>query len=71
MNEPDEEDINQAKAMLLHLRGTPWICDFCGRTKTVKELHPEEGGDWICDECIIRLGYGADPKPGGPEAPVS
>lgn len=53
-------DENEAvKQMIANLRGGyPDRCDFCEQLKEEHELHPEEAGMWICNECIKRIGYG-------------
>lgn len=50
MNSNDE-----LKQWIADLRGNiPTNCDFCGEPRPFSQLHPEEGGDWACDECIER-----------------
>jgi hypothetical protein len=54
-NEPSNEDVRQ---LIIDLRGgVPESCNFCGQKKPPEQLHPDEGGEWICIECIKRLGY--------------
>ena len=42
------------REMILALRGEPEKCDFCKSPKPVNQLHPEEGGDWICEDCLAK-----------------
>lgn len=32
--------------------GKPLFCDFCDQPTPENDLHPEEGGLWICIDCI-------------------
>jgi len=46
------------RALIEALRGgVPRNCDFCQQPKLAAELHPEEAGQWICNDCIAK-----DPK---------
>lgn len=47
----------EVKNLIVDLRGTPTKCDFCGKEYPEEDLHPEEAGQWICIECIKKLGY--------------
>jgi len=35
--------------------GVPGKCSFCGKATPPDKLHPEEAGDWICEECIKQI----------------
>lgn len=44
-----------ARDLIIGLRGgVPPKCDFCGEEKPPADLHPEEGGEWACINCIER-----------------
>lgn len=43
-----------ARELLYGLRGIPEQCDFCLTRMPAHELHPEEGGDWVCRACMDR-----------------
>jgi len=47
------EDIDP-RELIISLRGVPDHCDFCGRTLPSEQLEPEEGGDWVCWDCLKR-----------------
>lgn len=44
----------EALRLLYALRGVPRSCDFCLKSKPLHELEPEEGGLWVCHECLKR-----------------
>lgn len=44
----------EVRDLLIGLRGAPHKCDFCGQEKPESELEPEEGGDWVCHDCMLR-----------------
>lgn len=53
-----------ARDLIVDLRGgVPEKCSFCLKETPAEKLHPEEAGDWICNECIARIGptYPNDP----------
>lgn len=46
-----------ALAVIIALRGgVPSKCDFCGQERLEEQLHPEEAGDWVCEECLKAWG---------------
>jgi hypothetical protein len=43
------------KELIAAIRGGfPQRCDFCHVSTPPERLHPEEGGDWVCEDCITR-----------------
>lgn len=55
---PNADNSASLKKAVIAWRGEiPAECDFCGRLRPERELHPEESGMWICSECIKRIGY--------------
>ena len=41
------------RQLIIDLRGgIPDKCDFCQKEKLPDQLHPDEGGTWICIDCI-------------------
>ena len=43
------------KELIAAIRGGfPIHCSFCDVSTPPERLHPEEGGDWVCEECITR-----------------
>lgn len=43
------------REIIIALRGgVPKCCDFCGKETQSEQLHPEEGGDWVCEACMKR-----------------
>lgn len=47
----------EVRELIIALRGgPPDKCDFCGNMTLPDNLHPEEAGEWICNDCIKRLG---------------
>ena len=48
-------DNDEVRDLIADLRGgIPACCDFCGQATEQHDLHPEEGGEWACIECIRR-----------------
>ena len=45
---------DDVRDLLFALRGMPTGCDFCMATPPVDDLHPEEGGEWVCNACLAR-----------------
>lgn len=44
-----------ARELIGSIRGElPTHCDFCKKPTDPENLHPEEGGDWACSECLER-----------------
>lgn len=43
-----------ARQLIEDLRGTPCKCDFCGKETQSEKLEPEEGGEWVCHDCMDR-----------------
>jgi len=45
--------MSSTRDLIVALRGgVPDVCDFCGEATDPDDLHPEEGGEWACTECI-------------------
>lgn len=42
------------RKLLYALRGVPAQCDFCHAVTEHYKLEPEEGGLWVCHECLER-----------------
>lgn len=34
--------------------GEPQMCDFCGCPTPYEQLEPEEAGDWVCWNCLLK-----------------
>ena len=34
--------------------GFPEKCDFCGERVAPEQLEPEEAGDWVCWDCLLK-----------------
>lgn len=50
----DPDDFT-ARELVVALRGgVPPKCDFCLKETPQWKLHPEEAGDWVCEECLAR-----------------
>lgn len=50
---------DDVRNLIVDLRGgIPDKCSFCANPTEPQNLHPEEAGEWICNECIKRMGYG-------------
>ena len=32
--------------------GVPPRCNFCFQERVAHELHPDDAGEWACDECV-------------------
>lgn len=46
------DDFN-ARDVIIELRGgVPVKCDFCLTETLHEKLHPEEGGEWVCEKCL-------------------
>lgn len=44
-----------ARELIIAMRGgVPEHCDFCGQSQCPEDLHPEEAGQWACNECLTR-----------------
>ena len=44
-----------ARDLIVSLRGgIPKKCDFCYQVTPPEKLHPEEAGDWVCEDCLER-----------------
>ena len=51
----DPIDSQFMRDLLLELRGPkPAKCDFCDKETPEDDLHPEEGGQWVCITCWER-----------------
>lgn len=49
------EDEPTPRELIIALRGgVPRFCDFCLEERDAERLHPEEGGEWVCIECLKR-----------------
>ncbi len=47
--------MSTAREIIVTMRGgVPDHCDFCGQSQWPEHLHPEEAGQWVCDECLAR-----------------
>lgn len=56
LNSEEHPDDVSIRELLTGLRGgVPEKCDFCGQIRNENEMHPEEGGDWICIHCINKI----------------
>jgi len=43
------------KELIAAIRGGfPERCSFCDNVTPSERLHPEEGGDWVCEDCLER-----------------
>lgn len=52
MKDPGDLD---PRELIIGLRGgVPSKCDFCQRETAPERLHPEEAGDWACQDCVDR-----------------
>lgn len=50
----NEDDLD-ARELIIALRGgVPAKCDFCCEECAPEDLHPEEGGEWACIDCLTR-----------------
>lgn len=48
-------DSDDVRLLIEDLRGgVPEKCDFCGEPKAADNLEPEEGGAWVCWDCLDR-----------------
>lgn len=47
--------MSEARDLIIALRGgLPAQCDFCKQPTEEEKLHPEEAGEWVCEECLKR-----------------
>jgi formylmethanofuran dehydrogenase subunit E len=49
-----EDEIDPRELIIALRGGVPAICDFCGKERAPETLHPEEGGEWVCMDCLER-----------------
>lgn len=50
----DDDEFNARDLILILRGGIPANCDFCNTPTTPENLHPEEGGEWVCTDCLTR-----------------
>lgn len=47
--------MSETRDLIINLRGgLPAQCDFCKQPTVEEKLHPEEAGEWVCEECLKR-----------------
>ena len=47
--------MTDARELIVVMRGgVPKSCSFCLAETPPEKLHPEEAGDWACEDCLTR-----------------
>lgn len=49
-----ETEMSTRDALIAIRGGLPPKCDFCSKKVDPDTLHPEEGGLWVCEDCLQR-----------------